>query len=82
MARQRAGWLRCRLLATEAEEPTYTASPRITAITAHTVGGTAPMIHAEVVRLEHLEQSQEPGALELVSQLALRWCRRHVGIGA
>jgi pimeloyl-ACP methyl ester carboxylesterase len=25
---------------------------------------------------------EEPGALELVSQLALRWCRRHVGIGA
>ena len=25
---------------------------------------------------------EEPGALELVSQLALRWCRRHVAIGA
>jgi putative phosphoribosyl transferase len=25
---------------------------------------------------------EEPGALELVSQLALRWCRHHVGIGA
>jgi putative phosphoribosyl transferase len=25
---------------------------------------------------------EEPGALELVSQLALRWCRRHVGIEA
>ena len=25
---------------------------------------------------------EEPGALELVSQLALQWCRRHVGIGA
>lgn len=25
---------------------------------------------------------EEPGALEIVSQLALRWCRRHVGVGA
>jgi pimeloyl-ACP methyl ester carboxylesterase len=25
---------------------------------------------------------EEPGALESVSQLALRWCRRHVGAGA
>jgi dienelactone hydrolase len=25
---------------------------------------------------------EEPGALELVSQLALRWCRRHIGVGA
>jgi pimeloyl-ACP methyl ester carboxylesterase len=24
---------------------------------------------------------EERGALELVSQLALRWCRRHVGAG-
>ena len=57
VARQRAGWLRCRLVETEAEEPTYTASPRIMSITAHTMGGTAPMIHAEVVRREHLGRS-------------------------
>jgi predicted phage baseplate assembly protein len=57
VARQRAGWLRCRLLETGPDEPTYTAPPRVSAITAHTVGGTAPIIHAEVVRGEDLGHS-------------------------
>ena len=57
IARQRAGWLRCRLLEAAADQPAYTASPRITAITAYTVGGTVPMIHAEVVRHEQLGRS-------------------------
>ncbi len=48
IARERAGWLRCRLVATLPGQPTYTAPPRITAISAFTIGGTAPMIHAEV----------------------------------
>jgi putative phosphoribosyl transferase len=25
---------------------------------------------------------EEPGTLDVVSQLALRWCRRHLGVGA
>ena len=54
IARQRAGWLRCRLVEAVEGQPTYTASPRIRNIEAHTVGGTVPMIHAEVVRDEHL----------------------------
>jgi putative phosphoribosyl transferase len=40
----------------------------------------APMQLEIVPGATHL--FEEPGALELVSQLALRWCRRHVGIGA
>jgi predicted phage baseplate assembly protein len=57
IARQRAGWLRCRLLSAEEDQPTYTASPRILAISAYTVGGTVPMLHAEVVRNEQVGRS-------------------------
>ncbi len=40
IARQRAGWVRCRLVEAEPGQPTYTASPRILAASAFTIGGT------------------------------------------
>ncbi len=57
VARQRAGWLRCRLVAAEEGQPTYTASPKILALSAVTVGGTVPALHAEVVRHEQVGRS-------------------------
>ena len=57
IARQRAGWLRCRLVAAEPDQPTYSASPQILAVTAFTIGGTAPTVHAEAINNEILGQS-------------------------
>ena len=39
IARERAGWLRCRLVEPLPEQPTYTAPPRVNAISAFTIGG-------------------------------------------
>jgi predicted phage baseplate assembly protein len=50
--RQLAGWLRCRVIAPEELQPAYTASPEITSVTARTVGGTAPSLHAR----EHFDE--------------------------
>jgi predicted phage baseplate assembly protein len=57
VARQRAGWLRCRLVEPDADQPTYQASPRIRDAMAFTVGGTAPVMHAELVCDEVLGRS-------------------------
>lgn len=57
IARQRAGWLRCRVVAAEKGQPTYRASPWITGISAFTIGGTVGTIHAEVVHGEDLGSS-------------------------
>ena len=54
LARNRAGWLRCRLLVPEEGQPTYTASPRVLSVSAFTIGGTARMVHAQVIRNEDI----------------------------
>ena len=54
MAKKRAGWIRCRLLAPEPDQRTYTASPQIRSISAFTMGGTTRMVHAEAVRDEDI----------------------------
>ncbi|RYP83272.1 putative baseplate assembly protein [Nocardioides guangzhouensis] len=57
IARERAGWLRCRLVEALPDQPTYTAPPRVNAITAFTIGGTVPMENAEVQHRETLGTS-------------------------
>jgi predicted phage baseplate assembly protein len=57
VARERAGWLRCRLVEALPDQPTYVAPPVITRISAFTIGGTTPMVHAEVVHGEVLGTS-------------------------
>jgi predicted phage baseplate assembly protein len=47
--RQRAGWIRARVLGPDADVPPYSASPRILGISAATVGGTAAAVNAQVV---------------------------------
>jgi predicted phage baseplate assembly protein len=61
-ARQRAGWIRCRVLPQDGATPAYTRSPRISRIQAMTIGGTAGIAHAETVRDEQLGTSDgSPG---------------------
>jgi predicted phage baseplate assembly protein len=56
--RQRAGWVRGRVLAPEEHQPFYTASPEIVAVSAHTVGGTATALHAADVEDEIIGMSE------------------------
>lgn len=57
LARHRAGWLRCRLIEAEHDQPTYTASPQVLGIEASTVGGTTSFVHAEIIDREDLGRS-------------------------
>ena len=57
IARQRAGWLRCRLIEAQPDQPTYSASPTVVSVEAMTIGGTVPTVHAEVVREEVIGRS-------------------------
>jgi predicted phage baseplate assembly protein len=57
LARHRAGWLRCRLVEAEPDQPTYTASPQVMGVEAFTVGGTTGFVHAEIVDREELGRS-------------------------
>ncbi|MBB5166971.1 putative phage baseplate assembly protein [Mycobacterium sp. AZCC_0083] len=72
---QPKGWLRCRLLDATPERPSYRESPIITSITACTVGGTARIIHARVVRDEVVGSSDGTPGQRLVLQQrpALPW---------
>jgi predicted phage baseplate assembly protein len=54
VARQRAGWLRCRVVPAVTGQPEYTATPEIAAIRAFTIGGTVGIVHAETVHDEVL----------------------------
>jgi predicted phage baseplate assembly protein len=51
-ARQRAGWIRCRVTDPVQGQPFYRASPKLSAVTASTIGGTVPGVHAELVHNE------------------------------
>lgn len=52
------GWLRCRLVEPAPGQSTYSESPFITSIAASTVGGTARIVHARVVRDESIGTSE------------------------
>ena len=75
IARQRAGWLRCRILPPDGVRPAYTRSPRVTGIRAMTVGGTAEIAHAEAVHGEQLGISDgTPGQrFRLTRQPVVPW---------
>jgi predicted phage baseplate assembly protein len=47
--RQRAGWLRARVLGPEANVPPYSSSPKIHGISAATIGGTVAAANAQLV---------------------------------
>ena len=58
IAKERAGWLRCRLVEAPPDVPTYVESPTVINVEAHTIGGTAPTVNAEVVRGEIVGRSR------------------------
>ena len=58
LRRDRAGWLRCRATEPAAGQPFYTASPRVRAATASTLGGTVGAVQAETVHDELLGISE------------------------
>jgi predicted phage baseplate assembly protein len=63
-----AYWLRVRLLAPLAGQPTYQVSPRVRAVTAEALGGTVGAEHAEVVPEETIGRSDGvPGQIFTVS---------------
>lgn len=49
-----AGWLRAVVVAPAQDQPGYTASPQLTALTAATVGVSTRAVHAEIVEHEDL----------------------------
>lgn len=57
IARERAGWLRCRLVEPLPGQSSYTASPRVHSISAFTIGGTTRMVHAEALHSEVVGRS-------------------------
>lgn len=59
---ERAGWVRARVADPEDGCPQYSESPVVAVLEAGTVGGTAPVVHAEVVEGEVLGASDgSPG---------------------
>lgn len=55
---QEAGWVRCRVLAAEEDQPAYSESPRVRGLTAETIGGTAEAIYAQIVTGEVIGTSE------------------------
>ena len=58
IGRQRAGWIRARVTDPEPDQPTYSASPSITAATAFTTGGTVDAVNAELIDVDDLGDSE------------------------
>lgn len=58
VARNAAGWLRCRLVEAVPGQPEYTASPTVRELVAFTIGGSVDAVHAEVVEDEVLGLSE------------------------
>jgi predicted phage baseplate assembly protein len=56
--RQRAGWLRCRVVESKEEQPSYAASPQIKRASAFTIGGTTSTVNAETIEHETLGLSE------------------------
>ncbi len=58
VARQRAGWLRCRAVEPAPDRPFYQRSPKLLSVTAATIGGTTEATHADIVRGETIGVSE------------------------
>jgi predicted phage baseplate assembly protein len=58
IAKQRAGWLRARVTVPVEGQPVYSASPKVSGLTAITVGGTVDAVNAELVHNEDLGISE------------------------
>lgn len=49
---ERAGWLRCRVIAPLPDQPMYSRSPHVDSVSAATIGGTAKIVNSRVVQDE------------------------------
>ena len=58
ISNQRAAWLRCRVIESEDGQPSYSASPQITHVSAFTIGGTVEAVNAETIVEEPLGLSE------------------------
>lgn len=58
IAKQRAGWIRGRVTAPVEGQPAYSAAPKISGLTAATIGGTVEAVNAELVRDEEVGISE------------------------
>jgi predicted phage baseplate assembly protein len=58
IARTAAGWLRCRIVEAAEWQPSYSASPRVTRLSAFTAGGTVDAVHAEIIVDEIIGMSE------------------------
>jgi predicted phage baseplate assembly protein len=58
ISRERAGWLRCRVVAPEEGQPFYSSSPRIQSLQVSTIGGTVEAGHALEIRNEVMGVSE------------------------
>lgn len=58
IASVRAGWVRCRLVPPPDGHAFYSASPMLSSVSAATIGGTVPALHAETVAEEVLGMSE------------------------
>lgn len=58
IAKQRAGWLRARVTEPVEGQPSYSASPKVSGLTAITVGGTVGAVNAELVHGEEVGTSE------------------------
>jgi predicted phage baseplate assembly protein len=54
ISKQRAGWLRARVIEAHEGQPRYSASPSVTGLSAITIGGTVEAVNAELVRNEEI----------------------------
>lgn len=54
----RGGWLRARVLEPDEDQPAYSASPRIKAVGAFSIGGVAQAVHAETISGEVIGTSE------------------------
>ena len=55
---QRAGWVRARVIELAEDQPRYSSSPLIHALTAATIGGTVDAVHAELIEHELIGTSE------------------------
>jgi predicted phage baseplate assembly protein len=55
---ERAAWLRCRVIEAARGQATYSASPEVRRMTAHTIGGTTEATHAETIFEEVVGRSE------------------------
>ncbi len=58
IAKQRAGWLRARVTQPDEGQPAYSASPKVSGLTAITIGGTVGAVNAELVLAEDVGISE------------------------